>query len=71
VFSPSKTSDIKRVVFCSGKIYFDIEAKLEKGLQKDDVLVVRLEELAPFPIKTIEKLLKEKVKNINATFHYA
>jgi 2-oxoglutarate dehydrogenase E1 component len=39
---------IKRVVFCSGKIYFELTAaRRERGI--DDVAIVRLEQLYPFP----------------------
>jgi 2-oxoglutarate dehydrogenase E1 component len=40
---------VKRLVFCSGKVYFDLtEARRERGL--GDVAVIRIEELYPFPI---------------------
>jgi len=43
--SPKK---VKRVVFCSGKVYFDIAAERDKrGLE--DVALVRVEQLYPFP----------------------
>ncbi len=43
--SPKK---VKRVVFCSGKVYFDIAAERDKrGIE--DVAVVRIEQLYPFP----------------------
>jgi 2-oxoglutarate dehydrogenase E1 component len=43
--SPKK---VKRVVFCSGKVYFDIAAERDKrGIE--DVALVRLEQLYPFP----------------------
>jgi 2-oxoglutarate dehydrogenase E1 component len=39
---------IRRVVFCSGKVYFDLlQARRERGT--DDVAIVRLEQLYPFP----------------------
>ena len=39
---------VKRVVFCSGKVYFDLLAKRdEDGLK--DVALVRVEQLYPFP----------------------
>jgi len=39
---------VKRVVFCSGKVYFDIAAERDKrGIE--DVALVRLEQLYPFP----------------------
>lgn len=41
---------VKKVVFCTGKVAFDIEARLEKNKPKDSVIVVRVEEIAPFPV---------------------
>ena len=39
---------VRRVVFCSGKVYFDLQkARDDKGIQ--DVAIVRLEQLYPFP----------------------
>ena len=39
---------VKRVVFCSGKVYFDLVAsRRERGIE--DIAVVRLEQLYPFP----------------------
>ncbi|MBV1879699.1 MAG: 2-oxoglutarate dehydrogenase E1 component [Pseudomonadales bacterium] len=40
--------DIKRIIFCSGKVYYDLDAKrLEDGLKH--VAIVRVEQLYPFP----------------------
>ena len=45
IVNPSK---IKRVVFCSGKIYYELTAaRRERGIE--DVAIVRLEQLYPFP----------------------
>ena len=42
--------DTKRVVFCSGKVYFDLlEARNVHGM--NDVALVRLEQIYPFPIE--------------------
>ena len=38
----------KRIVFCSGKVYFDIVAERDKRAI-EDVALVRLEQLYPFP----------------------
>tara|TARA_Y100001935_G_C17310370_1_gene515543 strand:+ start:1988 stop:4780 length:2793 start_codon:yes stop_codon:yes gene_type:complete len=42
------TSTSKRVIFCSGKIYFDILQEISKRNIKN-ITVVRLEQLYPFP----------------------
>ena len=49
--------DVTKVVFCSGKVYFDMQDKLHKQTPEGKVLVIRLEELAPFPSKHIEAAL--------------
>ena len=42
--------DIRKVVLCSGKVYFDLyEARKKRGL--DDIYLMRLEQLYPFPAK--------------------
>src|SRR3546814_12944852 len=40
--------DVKRVVLCSGKVYYDLFEEREKQGTKD-VLLLRLEQLSPFP----------------------
>jgi 2-oxoglutarate dehydrogenase E1 component len=46
---------VKRVLYCSGKVYYDLlEARQENG--RDDVAIVRLEQLYPFPLQQMEKL---------------
>src|SRR3954447_7313479 len=39
---------VKRVVFCSGKVYYDLRAA-RRERRIDDVAIVRLEQLYPFP----------------------
>ena len=54
-------SKIKKVVMCSGKIYYDlIEARERK--KNDCVVFIRIEQLYPFPAKTLAKILKRYKK---------
>ncbi len=51
-----KDDKIKRVVMCSGKVYFDLlDARDEQGL--DDVYLMRMEQLYPFPALSLTKEL--------------
>jgi 2-oxoglutarate dehydrogenase E1 component len=44
--------EIRRVVLCSGKVYFDLHEEREKrGI--DDVYLLRVEQLYPFPMKAL------------------
>ena len=56
-----KDSKIKKVIICSGKIYYDLIEDREKQ-KNNDAVFVRLEQLYPFPAKTLAKVLK-KYKN--------
>ena len=52
-----KDNKIERVVMCSGKIYFDLLEAREKS-KNDKLVIVRIEQLYPFPAKTLAKILK-------------
>jgi 2-oxoglutarate dehydrogenase E1 component len=53
-----KSDKVKRVVACSGKVYYDLaKRREEKGL--DDVALVRVEQLYPFPHKAFSQELKK------------
>ena len=48
----------RRLVFCSGKVYYDLhETRLVRGV--DDVALIRIEQLYPFPIDAYAALLKK------------
>src|SRR6185295_2553515 len=40
---------VKRVVLCSGKVFYDLDAAREDAAGAADVAVVRLEQFYPFP----------------------
>jgi 2-oxoglutarate dehydrogenase E1 component len=47
---------VKRVVFCSGKVYFDL-LKARRAEQLDNVALVRIEQLYPFPAQEYQAVL--------------
>ena len=49
--------EIKRVVLCSGKVYFDISEKREI-IRNPKVQLLRIEQLYPFPVKKLASFLK-------------
>jgi 2-oxoglutarate dehydrogenase E1 component len=53
-----KAKEVKKVLFCSGKVYYDLLAK-QKVDNRMDVAVVRLEQLYPFPQAQVEAILKK------------
>ena len=59
-----KSKEIKKVILCSGKIYFDLLEEREK-LKRNDVVFFRIEQLYPFPAKTLAEELKPYSKNAN------
>ena len=56
-----KKSDIKRVVVCSGRVYYDLVEKREQD-GVTDVAVIRVEQLYPFPHKAFAAELKKYTK---------
>lgn len=57
----ANAKDVKRVVLCSGKIFYDLQEVQQKKKIKD-AAIVRLEQLHPFPEKQLSAVLK-KYKN--------
>ncbi len=58
--SVSKPGMVKRVILCSGKIYYDLSEKQEAD-KRTDIAIVRLEQIHPLPIGQL-KALQEKYK---------
>ncbi len=57
-----KPKKIRKVILCSGKIYFDLLEAREKA-NADDIIFFRIEQLYPFPAKSLAKELKAYAKN--------
>ena len=57
-----KAKKVRKVIICSGKIYFDLLEAREKN-KVDDVIFVRIEELYPFPVKSLIKAIKPYISN--------
>lgn len=61
-------SSVKRVIFCSGKVYYDLKkARAEKKLD-DKVAIARVEQISPFPYDLVKK---EAAKYSNAELVWA
>ena len=50
-------AEIRRVVICSGKVYFDLLAERDKR-DADDIYLMRLEQFYPFPALSLVKELE-------------
>jgi 2-oxoglutarate dehydrogenase E1 component len=53
-----KPASVTRVVFCSGKVYFDL-LKSRREAQLQTVALVRIEQLYPFPSEEYEAVLRK------------
>jgi 2-oxoglutarate dehydrogenase E1 component len=51
-----EAKSVKKVLLCSGKVYYDLLEKQEADKRKD-LAIVRVEQLHPFPMKQIYKLI--------------
>jgi 2-oxoglutarate dehydrogenase E1 component len=49
---------MRKVVFCSGKVYFDLLTARENGSIKD-VAIARVEQISPFPFESVQDEIKK------------
>ena len=54
---------IQKVVFCCGKLYYDLLEAKEK-LQKEEIALVRIEQLYPLPLVQLREVIKRYSKAI-------
>jgi 2-oxoglutarate dehydrogenase E1 component len=63
---PSPPKKVKKLVFCSGRIFYDLNAERRKR-EIDDLAIVRIEQLYPLHEKMIESLVN-KYKGFKTCF---
>ncbi|WED22537.1 2-oxoglutarate dehydrogenase E1 component [Vibrio sp. JC009] len=51
---------VKRIVFCSGKVYYDLLEQRRKN-EQEDVAIIRFEQLYPFPLFEVRELIEKYV----------
>jgi 2-oxoglutarate dehydrogenase E1 component len=53
---PDAVKDPKKILFCSGKIYYELNAR-RREIEISDIAIVRLEQFYPYPHAELQKLL--------------
>lgn len=48
---------VKRVIMCSGKVYYDLLEK-RRAVEKTDTAIIRIEELYPFPAQQLKQVIE-------------
>lgn len=54
----SDATQVKKVLFCSGKVYYDLAERQQKEERKD-VAIIRIEQLCPLPLNQLETLYQK------------
>lgn len=54
--STVKAKDVKRILLCSGKIYYDLLDRRVKDGREKDVAIIRMEQVFPLPVDQLEAL---------------
>lgn len=55
----NNSQSVKRLVLCSGKVYYDlVKERKERGLD-NDVAISRIEQMSPFPFDLISEEIKK------------
>jgi 2-oxoglutarate dehydrogenase E1 component len=56
-----QATTVKRVVFCTGKLYYEL-LDMQQKHNRTDVAIVRLEQLYPFPLTQIQAIISKYKK---------
>ncbi len=54
-------SEVKKVLFCTGKLYFEMAEKQRKE-NRQDIAIIRLEQIYPLPLQQLEELHRKYQK---------
>lgn len=57
------TREIKKILICSGKIYYELAAARREA-KAEHISIIRIEQLYPFPKKQLDELLKTYNKDV-------
>ena len=61
-FAAGRRDEVRRLVLCSGKFYYDLAESTHRS-EATDVAIVRMEQLYPFPTEAIERVV-ERYPNV-------
>jgi len=61
-FADADRSGVKRVIFCTGKIYHELAARRDE-IQRSDIAIVRVEQLYPFHADLAREILARYPKD--------
>jgi 2-oxoglutarate dehydrogenase E1 component len=53
---PSEPKNVRRLILCSGRIYYDLEARRENQ-QRQDIAIIRLEQLYPLDTEGLKQVI--------------
>ncbi|XP_048474701.1 2-oxoglutarate dehydrogenase complex component E1 isoform X1 [Rhincodon typus] len=54
-----KPKEVKRLLFCTGKVYYELAKERKNKNLEAEVAITRLEQLSPFPFDVVEKEAKK------------
>ena len=55
---PDEVNEPKKILFCSGKIYYELSARC-RDLENTDIAIVRIEQFFPFPHDQLNTVVKK------------
>ena len=54
----ANAKSVKKILFCSGKIYFDLLERQQKT-GRNDIAIIRIEQIYPVPVDQLKKIIKK------------